>query len=202
MRANRINAYPTADQAETNADAVLAFLNASYRISKGSSFTLPDVGQTYYVRAVKPRPKGEGKHWVFLTLVTQCVVCGLRFTQEKDVKQWRTSLYLTRCCPAHRGGWKTVMPDAWKTSEQIALREPRLVKEKQPRKLGVVQAAVQTARETLELLHGEVAREALVRMAVDMLVPTARRDTRRQQVLRELRRRPCETVGTSDFQGT
>jgi hypothetical protein len=175
------------DQAATNAEAVQWFLDGGSKIVPGQSFTLPDIEQRYVVRKVKPRPKPEGGWWLFLTLVAPCAVCGSTFAQEKEVSQWRRSLYVTRCCPVHRGSWKSSMPNAWKTRLEMLAAPPAEVKvEPVGPRLGAVERVVRRVVGDLRLVWDEPDDEVVVQHAVAQLAVGTGRDTRRQRVLRAM----------------
>ncbi len=176
------------DQPATNAEAVQWFLDGGSRIKAGQSFTLPDIGQRYVVRRVKPRQKPEGGWWLFLTLVAPCAVCGRNFSQEKEASQWRRSLYVTRCCPAHRGSWKSEMPHAWKTRLELLKHPPAKAEPVKPDgpRLGAVEVIVLGVVEELRLVWDEPEDAAIVLWASERMPAGQGRDTRRQRILRAL----------------
>jgi hypothetical protein len=187
MHSNDIIRTLADDQPATNAEAVQWFLDGGSRIKAGQSFTLPDIGQRYVVRRVKPRPKPGGGWWLFLTLVAPCAVCEVNFAQEKEASQWRRSLYVTRCCPAHRGSWKSEMVHAWKTRLEL-LKHPLAPVKVEPTgpRLGAVEAIVQRVVEDLRLVWDEPDEALIVAQSVERMPTGGGRDTRRQRVIRAL----------------
>jgi hypothetical protein len=181
----------------SNADEVQAFIedHKNGRWEVGDGLTLPDIGQAYTVVAVRPF-KHRGRFQLFLDLEAECAVegCGEYFLASKEVHQWMSSPYLVRCCPEHRHGFSTPMQSAWKTEEQRkALEGQRRAKAEAKRakgaQRGVNEVAVLQAIEELGLVAEFASGEEVVRLAIGKLPEPARgRDTRRQSVVRSLRK--------------
>lgn len=179
----------------TNADEVEAFIE-DHKGGKwlvGDKCVLPDIEQAYEVIAVRPF-KHRGKFKLFVDLEAACAVegCPEYFITTKEVHQWMSSPYLTRCCSEHRFGFATPMAFAWKTQAQIEehkikLREAAKPKPKEPR-VGPNERAVLDAIEDLSLVADDVRMMDLVDHAASKLPPgdPSKRDTRRQSVVRAL----------------
>lgn len=185
----------------SNADEVISFLDGhkQVRYEVGEMLTLPDIDQTYEVKAVRPF-RNRGTFFLFLDMDAPCAVegCGEYFLVSVDVNRWRNSRYLTRCCPEHRGQFKTEMPGAWKTkaerAEMVALeaRSARRAEHRERvlaerRRVGVVERAVLEAREDLQLVGRPIGDEHLLAVGVGKLVRPEGRDTRKQRVVRAIR---------------
>jgi len=175
----------------TNADEVNAFIedHKGGKWAVGDRCVLPDIEQAYEVIAVRPF-KHRGKFRLFVDLEAACAVddCGSYFIVTKEVHQWMASPHLTRCCPEHRFGFGTPMPNAWKTQEQIAQIPVKVKKVKQPR-VGANERALLDAIEDLSLVYDSVPSSVLVVHAVEKLPRGAsgKRDTRGQSVVRALK---------------
>lgn len=173
----------------TNADEVKAFIedHKGGRWAVGDRCVLPDIEQAYEVVAVRPF-QHRGKFSLFVDLEAACAVCEEYFIATKEVHQWMASPHLTRCCPAHRFGFTTSMPNAWKTQEQIAALPVKVAKVRQPH-VGTNERAVLEAVEELGLVADVTGLSEVVERAVGKLPAgkAGKRDTRRQSVVRALR---------------
>jgi hypothetical protein len=173
----------------TNADEVMAFIEGhkDRKWEEGDRLVLPDIEQAYEVIGVRAFKRHGFK--LFVDLEAQCAVegCEAYLITSKEVHQWANTPYLKRCCDAHRGGFRTEMKDAWKTSEEIAARPAPVVKEKQPR-TGAKQRAVLEAMAARSLAVDRISAEHIISEAVKLLPAPGKgqRDTRRQHVMRAL----------------
>lgn len=185
----------------SNADEVIDFIDRHRQqdYAVGDMLTLPDIDQTYEVQAVRPF-RNHGTFYLFLDMDAQCAAegCGEYFLVSVDVNRWRNSRYLTRCCPGHKGLFRTEMPGAWKTKaerdEMVAL-EARSTKRAEYRKqaladrqrMGVVERAVVEAKDDLALVKRSVRDTDLLAVAMVKLPRPEGRDTRKQRVVRAMR---------------
>jgi len=174
----------------TNADEVKAFIEGHKggRWEVGDRCVLPDIEQAYEVVAVRPF-KHRGKFKLFVDLEAMCAVegCGEYLISTKEVHQWMSTPHLVRCCPSHRYGFATPMADAWKTSEEIAQRAPKVPKAKPTPvlRVGANERAVLEAMQELSVVGDRIGVEHVISHAIDLLPPAAagQRDTRRQRVV-------------------
>jgi hypothetical protein len=176
----------------SNADEVQAFIEAhkDERWRVGDRFVLPDIDQAYEVVAVRPF-KRRGKFLLFVDLEAACAIegCGNYLLVSKEVHQWMSSPYLSRCCPEHRFQFNTPMQNAWKTQDQLVELKAKVAAPvvKAPR-VGPNERAVFDAIEHLSLVSDTERLTALIEYAAGLLPPgdPGKRDTRKQSVVRAL----------------
>lgn len=186
---------PLAQEGWTNADAVKDFLDAhpqGTRYEAGDLFVLPDIEQTFTVEGVRffRQPKGAR---LYLDFRVRCAIeeCEEEFLVTRSVQEMRSSPHMTRCCPEHRGMWKTVLPNAWRTQEELQVqRDAKATREairaERGRTVGVVEDAVLKALRTQIEVCGNAPVEMLIHYAALLLPRPAQRDTRRQRVQRAI----------------
>lgn len=187
----------------SNADEVAAFIGShtERRYEVGESFTLPDIGQTYVIEAVRPF-RLEKRLYVYLDLAAACAVdgCGNPVRCSVDIGLWVRNRHLPRCCPSHRRGFRSPMPGAWwdlerreaelaKLDKRAAARSRKTALQAYRRansRRGHVERAVLRAEGLLSVVSDRPTDAQLVAAAVPMLSRPAGRDTRKQKVVRAI----------------
>lgn len=184
----------------SNADEVDEFIreHKGRRWLEGDRLVLPDIEQAYTVVGVRPFRTGK-RFYLYVDLESVCALedCEEPFIVSKEVHEWMASPHLTRCCSAHRRGYKTEMPLAWKTAAQRAeierkaeAREARALakaaRKAEPRIGGVEQAVLRAVDELGVVSEVAGVGEVVAHACTGMEAP-AGRDTRRQRATRALR---------------
>lgn len=191
---------PVVQDGWSNADAVKDFLDAhpqGVRYEEGDLFVLPDIEQTYTVVGVRFFRQSGGPR-LYLDFRATCAVdgCGEEFLVTRSLNEMRSSPHMTRCCPDHRGLWKTPMRDAWRTQEELKLladaEETRMAireeRKRQAQRYGRWEQHVLSAARVYAALDDAVdfERIAMVAAGYEPERKVGGRDTRLQQARRAL----------------
>lgn len=185
------------DVAWSNADEVEYFIeeHTNRKYAVGETLVLPDIDQTYVVKAVRPF-RHNGDFHLFLDLEAECAVQGCTYPVgvSVEVHRWRKNRHMPRCCPVHRYKFATTMPGAWKTMEE---REALVARSQQVAaavtkaakvhiRAGHIERAVLRAETLLSVVSDRPTDAQLVAATVPMLSRPAGRDTRKQKVVRAI----------------